>query len=265
MNLARIDEYAGDSEFDRAFLTEVAKRMDAIWGHVRNAAAARVAVGILYLDTLVFRDGFKVNHGWEVNSFVGVDGAAAVMAAVWDWMELDWLAMKKRFRPGPGEPQPPRSLHDELRDMAIRHPSVVLVDDQPARWPHWPAPVPPPPVESRTAMRRRRRRLKVPGGIWRLFVQTDSGPVHLENQGALKELVVENWLHVEQVGDGAWWMRVGDMRIRVQAPRNGSPEVDVERGFYDLVQGETKVVESMSSPEVAAEVDGGTGEGRGEE
>lgn len=97
MNLSRIDEYAGDSEFDLVFLTEVAKRVDAIWGHVRNESAAGAAVSSLYFDTLVFRDGFKVNHGQDVNSFVGVDGAAAVMAAVWDWMGIDWRGMEKCY------------------------------------------------------------------------------------------------------------------------------------------------------------------------
>ncbi|MFP2899320.1 hypothetical protein [Corallococcus sp. 4LFB] len=78
-------------------------------------------------------------------------------------------------------------------------------------------------------------------------------------QGALKELVVGDWLHVEQVEDEVWWMRVGDMRVTVKTPRNGLPEVDVERGFYDMVQGDTKSIEGSDSPQGAMGRDDGSG------
>ncbi|RKI39288.1 hypothetical protein D7Y27_22255 [Corallococcus sp. AB004] len=264
MNLARIDELVEGSEPDRVYLTEVAKRMDALWGHVRDEGALGAAIGFLSITTVVFRDGFKINDGLDINKLLNVTAAAAVMAAVWDWMGLDWEGMEQRYWSPKKEHTPFGQWSSDLDALASAHPSVVLVDRKTARWPHWPPPEQPPPVESKTAMRRRRHRLRVPGGIWRLFAQTKSGPVHIENQGALKELVVGDWLHVEHLNDGVWWMRVGDMRVFVVAPRGDSPLVDVERGFYARVEGDTKVIEDSFSPEVASEGEGGGGRG-GEE
>lgn len=164
MNLERIEEYADGSEFDRAFLSEVAKRVDALWGGLRIEAAAGAAVGTLFHTTLIFRDGFKVNHSSDLNTFLGVNGAAAVIAAVWDWMGLGWLEMLARYRPTRGCSAPPAALYMELHALALRHPSIVLVDDDPARWPRWQAPEEPPATESKAARRRRRRRLALPGG-----------------------------------------------------------------------------------------------------
>ena len=256
MNLAHIDEFVEGSEPDRVYLTEVAKRVDTLWGHLRDEAAVGAAVGFLNITRLVFRDGFKINDGLDINKLLNVKMSAAVMAAVWDWMGLDWEGMERRYW-SPKEHTLSSKWYNELEALACSHPSVVLVDGKTARWPHWPPPEQPPSVESKTAMRRRRHRLRVPGGIWRLFAQTRSGPVHLENQGALKELVVGDWLHVEQVEDHVWWMRVGDMRVSVWAPRGGSPEVDVDRGFYGMVHGETKVIEGSYNPEVFTEGNGG--------
>lgn len=264
MNLARIDEFVEGSEPDRVYLTEVAKRVDALWGHLRDEAAVGAAVGFLSLSTVVFRDGFKINDGLDINKLLDVKMGAAVMAAVWDWMGLDWEGMERRYWLPKKEHTPFSQWSNELEALACSHPSVVLVDRKTARWTHWPPPEQPPPVESKTAMRRRRHRLRVPGGIWRLFAQTKSGPVHFENQGALKELVVGDWLHVEHVEDHVWWMRVGDMRVTVVAPSNDSPLVDVERGFYARVEGDTKVIEGSYNPEVATEGDDGAGGGGAE-
>ncbi|NBC42828.1 hypothetical protein [Corallococcus exiguus] len=264
MNLVRIDEFVEGSEPDRVYLTEVAKRMDALWGHVRDEGAVGPAVGFLSITRLVFRDGFKINDGLDINNILNIAMAAAVMAAVWDWMDLDWKGMEHRYW-APKEEHRPFSKWDNALDaLASGHPSVVLVHGKAARWPHWLPPEQPPLVESKTAMRRRRHRLRVPGGIWRLFAQIKSGPVHIENQGTLKELVVGDWLHVEHVEDGVWWMRVGDMRVFVVASRGDRPLVDVERGFYGRVEGDTTVIEDSFSPEVASEGDGGGGRG-GEE
>ncbi|NRD46948.1 hypothetical protein [Corallococcus exiguus] len=89
MNLARIDELVEGSEPDRVYLTEVAKRVDALWGHVRDEGALGAAIGFLSITTVVFRDGFKINDGLDINKLLNVTAAAAVMAAVWDWLGLD--------------------------------------------------------------------------------------------------------------------------------------------------------------------------------
>lgn len=37
------------------------------------------------------------------------------------------------------------------------------------------------------------------------------------------ELVVGHWLHVEQMGNGYWWMSVGGVTLHVRADRDGRP------------------------------------------
>lgn len=76
-------------------------------------------------------------------------------------------------------------------------------------------------------------------GHWRMLAHTHEGQrVEIAQEGILDELVIGEWLHVEQLDDGRWWMRVGDARLEVQVDgQDGPPCVDVTRGFYDRVNG----------------------------
>ena len=60
----------------------------------------------------------------------------------------------------------------------------------------------------------------------------------MENRGTFDELVVDEWLHIEQMDAQTWWLRVGDARLIV-AVNEGQPMVDVERGFYSEPRGTT--------------------------
>jgi len=74
----------------------------------------------------------------------------------------------------------------------------------------------------------------VPGTIWRILAKDGSREVTLENQGVFDELVIDDWLHLEQMDERSWWMRVGDASIHVVINKDGSVEVSVERDVYDV-------------------------------
>ncbi len=80
----------------------------------------------------------------------------------------------------------------------------------------------------------------VHGKIWRVLAHLEDGPFEVENQGTFDELVVDDWLHVEQMDDAVWWLRVGDARLTVTLLANArQPTLEVERGVYAPPQGAT--------------------------
>lgn len=86
---------------------------------------------------------------------------------------------------------------------------------------------------------RARRLAASPGREWRLLAHRQSGDVDVKNEGVFDELVVDHWLHVEQLGEREWWMRIGDARILVLVASSGDVRVDVERGFHAPILGTT--------------------------
>ena len=86
-----------------------------------------------------------------------------------------------------------------------------------------------------------RRSGGVPGAKWRFLAHGQKGSLQLENQGVFDELVVDDWLHIEQMDKAVWWMRLGDARIMVTVVAGGRPIVNIERGSYDAVNGQTTI------------------------
>lgn len=80
---------------------------------------------------------------------------------------------------------------------------------------------------------------KVPGANWRFLAHDANSRTELENKGIFDELVVDNWLHVEQMDERVWWLMIGDARILVTIDPNGAATVDIERGFYAPMRGKT--------------------------
>lgn len=78
---------------------------------------------------------------------------------------------------------------------------------------------------------------------WRLLAHQGDQKVELENAGVFDELVLGDWLHVEQMDDSQWWLRVGDARLTVTLKPGALPTVDVERGFYAEPTGTTRTRE----------------------
>ncbi|MCP3139189.1 hypothetical protein [Pyxidicoccus xibeiensis] len=88
-------------------------------------------------------------------------------------------------------------------------------------------------------LERARRLAEFPGREWRLLAHKESGDIEVRNEGVFDELVVDHWLHIEQLGDREWWMRVGDARVLVAVEIGGAVRIDVERGFYSPTVGTT--------------------------
>lgn len=83
---------------------------------------------------------------------------------------------------------------------------------------------------------------RIPGTQWRVLAKRGDEAVELENQGVLDEVVLDDWLHLEQMNENVWWMRLGDARIVVEVAPEGTVRVDIERGSYERVSGETRGV-----------------------
>ena len=97
------------------------------------------------------------------------------------------------------------------------------------------------------------------GRRWRILAQNDEGgsvelysPEYAEEEKArgrhvhsapisteFDELVIDNWLHLEQMDHGHWWMRLGDAYILVTAHEDGTATVNITRGEYAEQKGES--------------------------
>ena len=82
-----------------------------------------------------------------------------------------------------------------------------------------------------------------PGSDWRiqaagakhgdaLNVSVAAGALKVQSYGIFDELVIDQWLHLEQMGPRSWWMRVGDARLSIRIDKDGQARVTVERGVY---------------------------------
>ena len=79
------------------------------------------------------------------------------------------------------------------------------------------------------------------GRRWRFRAVRDGGrSIELQNQGIFDELVVDDWLHIEQMDDKVYWLQVGDVGIWVTVVPGEKPTVDVERGAHGEVRGDTR-------------------------
>jgi hypothetical protein len=49
----------------------------------------------------------------------------------------------------------------------------------------------------------------------------------------LDEVCIDDWLHLEQMDDRYWWMRVGEYVLWITIPKKGPPQVTVRREPQD--------------------------------
>lgn len=72
-----------------------------------------------------------------------------------------------------------------------------------------------------------------PGYSWRLLAHADGryervAMSHEPNDGVVfDELVVDDWLHVEQMNTRSWWMDVAGVHVNVHIPAKGKAKVTV--------------------------------------
>ena len=71
-----------------------------------------------------------------------------------------------------------------------------------------------------------------PGTRWRLLAKESAGDLQVENRGVFDELVVDDWLHLEQMDDTSWWMRLADARIMIRVQPDGRAKLEIERDAY---------------------------------
>jgi hypothetical protein len=80
------------------------------------------------------------------------------------------------------------------------------------------------------------RMAKRPGRSWRLSAYYRNGIKRFEATDAGKftfdELVVDHWLHVEQMNNRDWWMRIGgDLNLFVHIDGKGKVTVTATSGI----------------------------------
>ncbi len=75
---------------------------------------------------------------------------------------------------------------------------------------------------------------------WRFHAPTARrGDITLDYADGLNELVMGDWLHIEQVDDDSWQMRIGDVKVMVNSSDTPQSSVDITRGFYAPINGTT--------------------------
>lgn len=80
----------------------------------------------------------------------------------------------------------------------------------------------------------------IPGSQWRVLARGPNDvPIRIPTQGCFDELVVDHWLHIEQMDAFTWWVRLGDARLTTLIDSNGRVTVDILRGFYEDIRGTT--------------------------
>jgi len=81
-----------------------------------------------------------------------------------------------------------------------------------------------------------------PGAEWRVQARDGDRKIEYRNEGVFDELVVDHWLHLEQLDRRTWWMRIGDARLQVAVGENGAVILDLQRGFYEPALGNTESI-----------------------
>jgi len=69
------------------------------------------------------------------------------------------------------------------------------------------------------------------GTEWRFLAQAEHGELSLSSTDEpgyiFDELVVDDWLHIEQMDKYSWWIRVGEVVVRVRRGIVTSIEYDL--------------------------------------
>lgn len=68
------------------------------------------------------------------------------------------------------------------------------------------------------------------GSHWRILAWKNKGKekVEMRNEGIFDELVIDDWFHIEQMDNAAWWMRIGNVMVNIQLRKDGKHRVRVE-------------------------------------
>lgn len=75
---------------------------------------------------------------------------------------------------------------------------------------------------------------------WRMQLLDGAQRIELQGSEVLDEVSFDGWLHLEQLTDDVWWLRVGDVQLHVSVTPESPPRVDVLRGAYAEAVGTTE-------------------------
>lgn len=69
------------------------------------------------------------------------------------------------------------------------------------------------------------------GTKWRVLAhRNDGSSLNVVNDGQFDELVLEDILHLEQMDNRFWWMRLGDAAVWIRVPTKGKPTISIHFG-----------------------------------
>jgi len=63
---------------------------------------------------------------------------------------------------------------------------------------------------------------------WRIQAKDGDRIIALENEGMFDELVIDQWLHLEQMDDDRWWLRIGDVTMSGTIDADGNAKATVD-------------------------------------
>lgn len=71
-----------------------------------------------------------------------------------------------------------------------------------------------------------KRKRPRPGSRWRVLAWAKKGErrIEVEDKGVFDELVVDDWLHIEQMDKRRWWMNVGGVTLWITVNNDGNAD-----------------------------------------
>lgn len=77
-----------------------------------------------------------------------------------------------------------------------------------------------------------------PGAQWRILAHNEDEGINVDMSSAefpsvFDELVIDGWLHLEQMEDQAWWLRLGESTFWIQI-EDGKAKVSLTERGLDL-------------------------------
>lgn len=79
----------------------------------------------------------------------------------------------------------------------------------------------------------------VPGAKWCVRAKAADRSIEHDGPGIFDELVVDDWLHIEQMDVRRWWASIGDARLDIYVSADGRVVINIERGQYGPEDGRT--------------------------
>jgi len=64
-----------------------------------------------------------------------------------------------------------------------------------------------------------------PGKPWRRLGPPIDPKLRTKERAIFDELVIDDWLHIEQMDTRVWWLRIGDDMVMISIGRDGRPKM----------------------------------------